>query len=353
MYMVAPEAGCISPDFSGTPGTFFCPKATDLDFTFWDLGMVRYNYHPAARLAVLGIVLAVCFDALKIKGGIIMSIVIVSFIGINYVHCTSLNGDANCVTNLAEWAAPGPKYIVDVSNIPSGKLSFKYAKKPLFWEAVFTFLFVEMFDSFGTLSGIMQRCGFMKGDPERAMTRVNRAMCVDGLGLWLGGIIGANSITCYIESNTGVEAGARTGLASIVTGSAFLLSLLFIQPFVTIIPDAATCCALVMVGIYSLADIQEVNFKDFVDQATAFLIIATMGFTYSIANGISVGFIFYSWMRMLRFVWALIKSKIWPGSVEEVPLPPHIIIVLGAVFSIFRFAYLGDFMIHGSTVAPE
>jgi len=74
-------------------------------------------------------------------------------------------------------------------------------------------------------------------------------MCVDGFGLALGGVIGANSITCFVESNTGVEAGARTGLASIVTGCAFLLSLLFVQPFVTIIPDAATTCALVGVTI--------------------------------------------------------------------------------------------------------
>jgi xanthine/uracil/vitamin C permease (AzgA family) len=78
----------------------------------------------------------------------------------------------------------------------------------------------------------MTRAGFMKGDPEKAMTKVNRAMCVDGFGLWLGAIIGSNSITCYIESNTGIEAGARTGFASIVTGCAFLLSLLFIAPFV-------------------------------------------------------------------------------------------------------------------------
>lgn len=74
-------------------------------------------------------------------------------------------------------------------------------------------------------------------------------MFVDGFGLALGGVIGANSITCFVESNTGVEAGARTGLASIVTGCAFLLSLLFVQPFVTIIPDAATTCALVGVTI--------------------------------------------------------------------------------------------------------
>lgn len=92
----------------------------------------------------------------------------------------------------------------------------------------------------------MTRAGFMKGDPEKAMTKVNRAMCVDGFGLWLGAIIGSNSITCYIESNTGIEAGARTGFASIVTGCAFLLSLLFIAPFVASACSKALrgcCCA--------------------------------------------------------------------------------------------------------------
>jgi AGZA family xanthine/uracil permease-like MFS transporter len=139
-----------------------------------------------------------------------------------------------------------------------------------------------MFDSFGTLSGIMERCGFLKGDPQLAMTRVNRGMCVDGLGLVFGALIGSNSITCFVESNTGVEAGARTGVASMITGAAFLLSLLFVQPFVGIIPDAATTCALVMVGVHSISALKDVNFEDFTDQLTAFFTIATMEFTYSV-----------------------------------------------------------------------
>jgi len=182
-------------------------------------------------------------------------------------------------------------------------------------------------------------------------------MCVDGWGLWLGAIIGSNSITCYIESNTGVEAGARTGLASIVTGSAFLLSLLFIAPFVLIIPDAAPTCALVMVGVHSLQQIQEVNFNDIVDQMTAFLTLSIMGFTYSIANGISVGFIFFSWMRTLRYVQAYLAKNVktaysesWepgykgPGlDLAGEPLAmdmPHPLMIIMACFMAIRFAYL-------------
>ena len=187
------------------------------------------------------------------------------------------------MTNLYIWGQKGgPDFVVKTNDIPSGKLTFKYASKPYFWDCVWTFLFVEMFDSFGTLTGIMTRAGFMKGDPEAAMSRVNRAMCVDGFGLWIGAIIGSNSITCFVESNTGVEAGARTGIASLVTGGAFLLSLAFVAPFVEIIPDAATTCALVMVGVHSLAGAADINYGDLIDQMTAFLCIATMGFTYSV-----------------------------------------------------------------------
>jgi len=243
-YNVYPAGNCVYDSTSNSVA--FCANSVDINFTNYDNGIVRFNENPAARIAVLGLAIVAMLETLKVRGSIIIAIVLTSFVGINYVHCRSLDANNKCVTNLSIWGQPGgPSFIVDTADIPSGKLTWKYANKPFFWDCVWTFLFVELFDSFGTLSGIMSRCGFMEGDPELAMTRVNRAMCVDGFGLALGGVIGANSITCFVESNTGVEAGARTGLASIVTGCAFLLSLLFVQPFVTIIPDAATTCALV------------------------------------------------------------------------------------------------------------
>jgi len=229
------------------------------------------------------------------------------------------------------------------SSIPSGRLTFKYANTPIFWEAVWTFLFVELFDSFGTLTGIMTRAGFMKGDPEKAMSRVNRAMCVDGFGLWLGAIIGSNSITCYIESNTGVEAGARTGLASLVTGSAFLLSLLFIGPFVAVIPDAATALALIMVGVYSLEGLKDINWNDLADVLPAFFTIAIMGFTYSIANGICAGFIWFTYMRLVRFLYQKIVLKFAPSRAYDDSVDctlPHLLMFPIACFCAVRFAYL-------------
>lgn len=339
-------------------------KYPDLKFEWYDLGFVNINTNPHARISVLGLAIVSGLTVLRVKSAIIITICLCTFVGINYSYPLS-DGDAKTpgksVTNLSSWfgfeaalkAAGSDEqkreisdsfFLPDLNVIPSGHLTFKYARTPMFWEAVWTFLFVEMFDSFGTLTGIMTRCGFMKGDPEKAMTRVNRAMCVDGLGLWLGGIIGANSITCFIESNTGVESGARTGFASVVTGSAFLLSLCFVAPFVAIIPDAATSCALVMVGVYSLDGVREINFDDIIDQLSAFFTIATMGFTYSIANGICAGFIFYSWMKVVRWAAQHLFLKVrpaWAYGKEVNCDPPHPMMLLMGAFMAVRFSFLG------------
>ena len=204
-----------------------------------------------------------------------------TFIGINHGTGISAIGDSFtqdafgntlAVTDLTSWKAgcPGspakhcPQWLPIMDDIPSGKLSFGVANTGIFWEAVFTFLFVELFDSFGTLVGTMTRAKLLQDDgteaeQKRGMELVNRAMLVDGFGLVIGSIIGSNSITCYIESNTGIEAGARTGFASFITGLCFLFSLLFVAPFVLIIPDAATTCALVFVGVCSLEGVRRIN----------------------------------------------------------------------------------------------
>lgn len=323
----------------------FCYNSWDINFTGYSLGIVSFNKNPSARIAVLGLAIVAGLECLKVKGSIIISIILATVIGINYVHCTSLDTGNKCVTDLTYWGQKGgPNFVVDISDIPSGKLTFNYINKPFFWECVWSFLFVELFDSFGTLTGIMQRCGFMDGDVSRVMSRVNRAMCVDGFSLWMGGLIGANSCTIYVESTTGVEAGARTGLASVFTGGAFLLSLAFIFPFVQIVPDAATTSALVMVGVHCLSCVRDIDFSDNIYQLSAFFIIATMGFTYSIANGICAGFIFFSWMRVVRWVQLHVSKALgaptWgPKEGLETDLP-HPLMIIMACFMSVRFSYL-------------
>jgi AGZA family xanthine/uracil permease-like MFS transporter len=352
-YLLRASGGCLGVDqFLFDYGT--C-TSVDLNFSWYDNGMVDFNHNPPARIAALGLVLVAMFETLKLRGGIVLAIALATLIGINY-PASSKSLDGSGVTDLSLWNQRPDKipWVVDINDITSGLLTFKYGNTPIFWEAVFTFLFVELFDSFGTLTGIMTRAGYMKADPESAMTRVNRAMLVDGFGLVLGAVIGSNSITCFVESNTGIEAGARTGLASIVTGACFFLCLCFMFPFVAIIPDAATTCALVMVGVYSLAGIQEVNYGDFIDLLSAFLTIATMGFTYSIANGISVGFIFYSFLKIVRWVqYKLashfdVMSKYGPAEGLDVSLP-HPLMILMTVFMCLYFKYLGHININANS----
>lgn len=325
------------------------PIGSYSDIPFWDyeIGVVNFNKNPPARVAVLGLMFVSFFSTLKVPGAVIISIILTTFCGINYKG-DSLNtfvSGANAVTPLGDWHKPGgPDFLPDMNEIPSGKLTFSAINTEKFWEVVWTFLFVELFDSFGTLVGTMTRAKLMK-DPVKGMEIVNRAMCIDGFGLSLGAIIGSNSITCYIESNTGIEAGARTGLASFVTGACFLLSLLFVAPFVLIIPDAATACALIIVGVLSMEGVKDIEWKDFNIAFSCFLTIAAMGFTYSIANGICAGFIFYSFLQIVRwsfqFVCQKLNKQAWMFPADVDCNLPHPLMIIISIFMVIRFAYLG------------
>jgi len=332
----------------------------NLNFAGSNMGIANFKNNAAACLSVLGIVFTAGLTLFKVPGAIILSIMACTIIGINMgrqptaVEAKSLDHTYTDdwykpVTDLNYWNRAGgmtsKEFVIDVSQTPAGNLTWRYASTLVFWDAVWTFLFVELFDSFGTITACINRCGFLLKDPEMAEKRINRAMMVDGFSLAFGAIIGSNSMTCYIESATGIEAGARTGLASVWTGVAFLFSLVFVKPFVQIIPDSATCCALVMVGVHSFDQVREIDFSDFINSMVAFLTVATMGFTYSIANGICAGFIWFAYMRTLR--WIQVKycernncmEKYGPPAGVETDLP-HPLMFAMAVFMAIRFAYL-------------
>jgi AGZA family xanthine/uracil permease-like MFS transporter len=325
------------------------PIGSYSDIPFWDyeLGIVNFNKNPPARVAVIGLMFVSFFMTLRIPGAVILSIVLTTFCGINYKgnSLTTYISGVDAVTPLGDWAQEGgPLFLPDIDDIPSGKLTFAAANTEIFWTVVWTFLFVELFDSFGTLVATLTRAGLMK-DEKVGNELVNRAMAVDGFGLTIGAIIGSNSITCYIESQTGIESGARTGFASFITGACFLLSLLFVAPFVLIIPDAATACALIIVGVLSMDGVRDINWHDFNEAFASFLTIAFMGFTYSIANGISAGFISWSFLQIVRWAWQFFAKKVnrpaW-GLPEGTNCDfPHPLMVIFSIFMVLRFRYLG------------
>jgi AGZA family xanthine/uracil permease-like MFS transporter len=325
-------------------------NSVDLGQRWYNLGIVNFPDVPAARIAVIGIVLAAFFELYNFRASLIIAIWGATLIGISYYECRSTRTyeddfSSPCVTDLSLWSGEPSKipFLVNWEHNPAGKLSFKYANTNFFWQVVFTFLYFELFDSYGAIEGIVSRMGLTNNHPTVAADRVNRAMFVDGVAVWLGSIIGANSMNVYIESNTGVQKGARTGLSAIVTGCSLLLCLFFVNPLVSIIPPAATTGALVIVGVYSMLEYKNIDFKDYILRISCFFTIATMGFTFSITNGVSAGVIFYCWLQVLAVVakktigWDL--AEIRPGTNVEFP---RLFIILLAVFAACRFSYLSQ-----------
>ena len=155
---------------------------------------------------------------------------------------------------------------------------------------IFSLLFVDMFDTLGTLMGTSARAGFL--DKEGRLPRIKGAMTVDAIGTMLGALLGTSTVTTYVESTAGVSEGGRTGLTAVTTGVLFLLALFF-TPLATLVPGAATAPALVIVGVLMMGAVMDIDFNDFTEALPAFLTIIAMPLTYSIAHGIAAGFITY------------------------------------------------------------
>ena len=162
---------------------------------------------------------------------------------------------------------------------------------------VFSIMLSDFFDTMGTVIGIGGEAGWLT--PAGRLPRLNRVLLVDSVAAMAGGAAGASSATTYIESAAGVAAGARTGLASVVTGACFLLALFF-APLAGVVPAQATAPALIVVGYLMSRVVREIPFADLEEGFPALLTLTVMPFTYSITNGIGAGFIAYCFIKVVR-----------------------------------------------------
>jgi AGZA family xanthine/uracil permease-like MFS transporter len=163
--------------------------------------------------------------------------------------------------------------------------------------AVFTIMLSDFFDTMGTVIGIGGQAGWL--DKKGKLPGIRNILVVDSIGAAFGGLMGASSNTTYIESAAGVSAGARTGLASVTTGVLFLLAM-FLAPVVAVIPPEATAPALVIVGFLMAGIATKIDFTDIELGLPALLTIVVMPFTYSITNGVGVGFVTYAFLKLVR-----------------------------------------------------
>ncbi len=245
-----------------------------------------------ALLALIGILITAVLLIKNVKGGILFGILITWVLGMicELAGLYVPNPDAG-------WFSVIPHAIVsfDFSAIGNTfgqvfKADFASVKILDFIVIMFSFLFVDLFDTLGTLIGVSSKANML--DKDGKLPRIRGALLADAVATSIGAIFGTSTTTTYVESAAGVTEGGRTGLTAIVTGLFFLLALIFSPLFLTI-PSFATAPALVIVGFYMMGSVAKIDFNDMTDAIPAFLCIIAMPLAYSISEGIAIGVI--SW----------------------------------------------------------
>lgn len=249
------------------------------DSTFVTMG----NLHdPAVLLACFGVLLSAVLLVRNVTGALLIGIVVTTLVGlIPGIGVTRFDAVVDTPPSLApvfcqfEWGSI---------------LSLDMAV------CVLTFLFIDMFDTIGTLIGVSNRAGMV--DEQGNMPRLKEAFMADSIGTAVGAVLGTSTVTTYVESASGVNVGGRSGLTSATTAICFLLAL-FLAPFFLAIPSQATAPALILVGVMMMHDIRKVHFDEYINAIPCFICIAFMPLTYSISDGILMGLISYVLIRVL------------------------------------------------------
>ena len=251
-----------------------------------------------AILALIGVIITAILLVKKVKGGILFGIFATWILGI--------------VAELCGIYVPNPDAGM-YSTIPSGIISFDLTSfgstfgqvfkadfANIDWinfiVVMFAFLFVDIFDTLGTLIGVSSKADFL--DKDGKLPRIKGALFADAIATTLGAVFGTSTTTTYVESASGVTAGGRTGLTAIVTGLLFLLSMFF-SPLFLAIPSFAIAPALITVGFYMMGAVLKINFDDMSEAIPAFLTILFMPLAYSISEGIAVGVISYTLINLI------------------------------------------------------
>lgn len=238
---------------------------------------------PITIVAVLGILITAILVARKVKGAILIGIIATTLIGIPF-------GITKIPANFSLISIPhGFQEVAFKIAIPKNIL------EQSFWISLFTLLFLDMFDTVGSLAGVASKTNML--DEDGNLPRVEKALFADAIGTTLGALLGTSTVTTFVESSAGVAEGGRTGLTAIVTGIFFLLSIIFSQLFL-LVPAVATAPALIIVGFLMTSPLLKINWEDFTEGIPAFITIAAIPFTESISEGIVFGVLSYTIIKV-------------------------------------------------------
>ena len=266
---------------------------------------------PGPLLALFGLLVIAALSIWRVRGATLIGIVATTLVGwlAGQVQLSPVPYSLGALTQTA--------FKLDLP----GVFGFGGSHGLGLFEILFVFLFVDLFDNIGTLVAVTKRAGLM--DADGRIPRLNRILFTDATATIVGAMAGTSTVTSYVESAAGVQAGGRTGLTAVVTGLLFLLTM-FVAPYASLVPLAATAPALILVGGLMMAPLVEVDWDDPFIAVPAFLTVAMIPLTFSIANGLAFGITAHAALKLAR------------GRVER---GDALLIVLAVLF-VIRFAYL-------------
>lgn len=292
------------------------------DATLVALGNFR---DPLVLLAAFGLLLTAALVVRRVRGALLLAIFGTTLTGmlIAEIMGPQFFGfyAGTEVPVIAGFPGLGSLFARPPSLSPTfGKFTLGFAELATigFIPVIFSFAFVDVFDTLGTLIGVASKARML--DDEGRLPRANKALMADAVATVAGAVLGTSTVTTYVESAAGVTEGGRTGLTAVVTGALFLAAL-FIAPLAGLVPSAATAPILIVVGIFMMEPVMRINFSDYMEAIPAFLAIAMMPFTFSIAEGIVWGVLSYVALKLLT------------GKARDVSLTMYIL----ALFLLVRF----------------
>lgn len=269
--------------------------------------------NPTIWLFLIGLALAIIFTVLKVRGGMLLSIIITALIGIP-MGLTSMSNSVSISETFSQlpqtfgaiFTADGfPALFSDVSKLPMILLT------------IFAFSMSDTFDTIGTFIGTGRRTGIFSEDDEKALengsgfsSKMDKALFADSIATSVGAICGTSNTTTYVESSAGIAAGGRTGLTSVVVAICFAISA-FLSPIISAVPSAATSGVLVVVGCMMAASLKDIDWANIEDAIPAFFASVFMAFAYSISYGIAGGFITYCIVKTVKGKAKEVHPVIW------------------------------------------
>ncbi len=260
------------------------------------VGLATITWNSPAMLALIGLIITAGLFILKVPGAILLGILITTIIGI----------PMGITIPYAGWKGWSP------ISFPSAPFVFNFDFSKIlsfkFFVVFVSFLFVDIFDTVGTLVGVATQAKLV--DKDGNVPKVKQALMADAIGTVAGAVLGTSTVTSYVESTAGVAAGGKTGLTSFTTAIMFLIALLF-SPLFLLIPGAATAPALIIVGFLMISQITEINFKDPTEGIPAFLTIIMMPLSYSIAEGIVYGILAFVILKLIGGKFKQISAVTW------------------------------------------